>query len=117
MRSIIELCSAPSMLLYPFEKEKEGACGSCGKARSVRFSKDLVGAFCASTGPAASTRARDSYGMKIGRLGPVDGSAFKAQHAQCLAETCAPSTVVRCAHPVGSRAVSASTRAMPRCGR
>src|SRR5262249_58909370 len=26
--------------LVPFEKE-ESACGSCGKARSVRFSKDL----------------------------------------------------------------------------
>jgi hypothetical protein len=36
--------------------------------------------------------ARASYGIKIGGLGHVDGSALKAQHVQCLAETCAPST-------------------------
>ncbi len=35
--------------------EEVEACGRCGKPRSVRFSKDLVDAFSASTGPAAST--------------------------------------------------------------
>jgi uncharacterized membrane protein YkvA (DUF1232 family) len=35
----------------------DDACGRCGKPRSVRFSKSLVGAFCASTGTAASTRS------------------------------------------------------------
>src|SRR5262249_14338673 len=45
------------------------------------------------------------------------GAPSRLQRAQCLAKTCAPSTSVRGAHPVGSRAISASTRAMPHHGR
>src|SRR5262245_58802359 len=44
-----------SSLLPSFIREKDDRCGGCGKLRFVRFSKSLVGAFCASTGTAAST--------------------------------------------------------------
>ena len=54
--------------------------GPCGRVLCVHRS----GSF--------HTPARASYGIEIGGLGHVDGSAFKAQHVQCLAETCAPST-------------------------
>ena len=54
--------------------------GSCGRVLCVHRS----GSF--------HTAVRASYGIAIGGLGHVDGSAFWAQHVQCLAETCAPST-------------------------
>src|SRR5215510_4247980 len=44
-----------SSLLPSFIREKDDRCGGCGKLRFVQFSKSLVGAFCASTGTAAST--------------------------------------------------------------
>jgi len=57
-----------------------GFQGRCGRVLCVHRS----GSF--HTPPRGFVRYRDRG------LGYVDGSALKAQHVQCLAETCAPST-------------------------
>ena len=63
--------------------------GACGNRFVV--SKELVGAFCASTAPAASTAPHGGATLCecINRLGCLDGSALGALSNQRHERTCA----------------------------
>ena len=63
------------------------ACGSLWKTVSSRFSKDLVGAFCASTDPAASTRHDGGRCQNDDELGHLVGSASRGLRTVCPTKT------------------------------
>jgi hypothetical protein len=65
------------------------ACGSCGK-RVLGVFQGPVDAFCASTGPAASTGRLAVRHTIESELGHLAGSAIRAWRHERLTKTCAP---------------------------